>query len=546
MRRTKVKGYKPKTPHVSLAETKLEQLRERCTNSLFKFACAVEPHREYGECHRELYDFWQQSEINDIDNTLSLLPRDHQKSHALAVRCAWEIYRYPAITIIYVSATSGLAERQLVDIQQILESRYFRQLSPDMINVDKGKRAMWNTTGISVDHPDREKEGVRDPTVATAGLTTNTTGWHCVFLAKDDVVIPENAYTIESRKKVEANCSQLASVLTTGGTECAVGTRYHPQDHYATLKSMVEQVHDEETGEVIDERAVYAVHERQVETHGVFLWPRKARASDGKMFGFNWAELARKKAKYKDRLQYFAQYYNNPNNLEDRDIDRGNFQYYDRKHIYMQGGNWYYGKGAGKRGYEDSGRRLNVYAAMDFAFSSNKRADWTCIVVFGIDYDFNIYVLDICRFKTNKTSVYFSNFKDMLIKWEFGRLRAEVTAAQDVIVQSLKDSCTSEGIHCRIEKHRPNKYDGAKTERMEAALLPKYEDGKIYHYKGGLCTYLEEEILLDNPEHDDIKNTLADGLSSEYVKKPRRPRESENTQASAGAVQYHSRFGGTV
>ena len=536
---------KTKTKEPTLAETKLAQLRDRCTNSLFKFACAVEPHREYGDCHRDLYDFWQQSEINDIDNTLALLPRDHQKSHALAVRCAWEIYRNPAITIIYVSATSGLAERQLLDIQNILESRYFRQLSPDMINVDKGKRAMWNTTGISVDHPDREKEGVRDPTVATAGLTTNTTGWHCTFLAKDDVVIPENAYTIEARKKVEANCSQLASVLTTGGTECAVGTRYHPKDHYATLKSMVESVHDEETGEIINERAVYAVHERQVETNGVFLWPRRARASDGKMFGFNWAELARKKAKYKDRLQYFAQYYNNPNDLEDRSVDREQFKYYKREHIYMYQGNWFYGKhGKGYDGHD--GRRLNVYAAMDFAFSKNKKADYTCIVVFGIDYQFNVYVLDIVRFKTNKTSVYFSNFKDMLVKWEFTRLRAEVTAAQEVIVQSLKDSVSEEGMHCKIEKHRPNRYDGAKEERMEAALLPKYEEGSIYHFKGGLCTYLEEEILLDNPEHDDIKNTLADGLSSEYVKKPRRPsRAEEEAQHGFGQTEhYHARFGG--
>lgn len=542
MRKTKART--PTTPHVSIAETKLEQLRERCTNSLFKFACAVEPHREYGDCHREMYDFWQQAEVNDIDNTLALLPRDHQKSHCLAVRCAWEIYKDPTITILYLSATSGLAERQLLDIQNILESRFFRQLSPDMINEEKGKRAMWNTTGISVDHPDREKEGVRDPTVSTAGLTTNTTGWHCTFLAKDDVVIPENAYTIEARKKVEAACSQLASVLTTGGTECAVGTRYHPKDHYNTLKSMVEEVHDEETGEVIDSRAVYAVYERQVEVSGVFLWPRKARATDGKMFGFNWAELARKKAKYKDRLQFFAQYYNNPNNLDDRNIDRGNFQYYDRKHIYMSRGNWFYGKHG--HGYDESdGRRLNVYAAMDFAFSKSKKADYTCIVVFGIDYDFNVYVLDIVRFKTNKTSVYFSEFKDMLIKWEFSRLRAEVTAAQDVIVQSLKDSISTEGLHCIIEKHRPNKYDGAKEERMEAALLPKYEDGKILHFKGGLCTYLEEEILLDNPEHDDIKNTLADGLSSDFVRKPRRPSsDDETSNRYAKKKQYHSRFGG--
>lgn len=518
----------------SSADLRLEELKERCINSLYAFACAVEPHRVWGECHRELFDFWQESDVNDIDNTLALMPRDHQKSHALAVRCAWEIYKNPAITIIYLSATSKLAERQLLDIQNIMESRYFRRLSPDMINKDKGKRAMWNTTGISVDHPRREEEGVRDPTVSTCGLTTNTTGWHCVFLAKDDVVVPDNAYTIEGRKKVEAGCSQFASILTTGGKECAVGTRYHPKDHYATMKGMTESVRDEDD-EIVDERNVYAVHERQVETDGVFLWAREARKSDGKMFGFNFRELDRKKAKYTDRLQFFAQYYNNPNDIENRSIDRGNFQYYKREHISMQRGYWYY-----------KSRKLNVYASMDFAYSLSKKADWTCIVVFGIDFEFNVYILDIVRFKTLSTSTYFSNFQDMLVKWEFNRLRAEVTAAQAVIVKSLKTKAVEEGIHCKIDEHRPNKSDGAKKERIDAALVPRYEEGKIYHYKGGLCTYLEEEVLLDNPEHDDISDTLAAGLSSEHVRKPRRPSRADELQKQQTNIQYHSRFGGTV
>ncbi len=527
-------------------DTRLEDLQGRCRISLYAFACAVEPHRVWGECHRELFEFWQKSDVDDIDNTLALMPRDHQKSHALAVRCCWEIYKNPAITIIYLSATSGLAERQLLDIQNIMESRFFRRLSPDMINKDKGKRAMWNTTGIAVDHPKREAEGVRDPTVSTCGLTTNTTGWHCVFLAKDDVVVPENAYTLDGRKKVESGCSQFASILTTGGKECAVGTRYHPKDHYATLKSMTESVRDE-YDEIIDERNVYAVHERQVETDGVFLWARSGRKSDGKMFGFNFRELDRKKAKYTDRLQFFAQYYNNPNDLENRSVERGNFQYYKREHIFMQRGYWYYGKKLKHQVYEDSSaRKLNVYAAMDFAYSLGKKADWTCIVVFGIDFEFNVYILDIIRFKTVSTMTYFRNFQDMLIKWEFSRLRAEVTAAQAVIVKSLKDKAMEEGLHCKIDEHRPNKSDGAKKERIDAALVPRYEEGKIYHYKGGLCTYLEEEILLDTPEHDDISDTLAAGLSSEFIRKPRRPSSGDVESISAASTQYHSRFGGAI
>lgn len=524
----------PKQKAKSRHEQYLEDLREECLHSLWKFANVVEPHRVYGECHRDLFNFWQNSETMDIDNTLALLPRDHQKSHCLAVRCAWEIFRNPAITIVYVSATAELAERQLVDIQQIMESKPFTLLSPNMIHPNKGKRAMWNTTGISVDHPARDKEGVRDPTIATAGLTTNTTGWHCVFLAKDDVVVPQNAYTSDSRQKVASACSQLASVLTTGGSECAVGTRYHPKDHYATLKSMSESTRDED-GEITGSRHVYAIHERQVEIGGVFLWPRQARQSDGHEYGFDWVQLDRKKAKYEDKLQFFAQYYNNPNDLDNRNIDRHNFVYYKREHIKMRQGRWYY-----------NNLRLNVYAAMDFAYSLKDDADYTVIVVAGIDYKFNVYVLDIFRFKTKRIKIYFDNLKDALIKWEFNKLRAEVTAAQDVIVTSLKELITEEGISCKVHEHRPTRHDGDKEERIAAALDPKYEEKKVLHFKGGLCTILEEELLLDNPEHDDIKDALASLLSADYIRKPRRPVDEDEMgdMSLMSRLRPHNRFGG--
>ena len=135
----------------TLAAEKIDILREECLNSLWKFAQTVEPHRVYGTVHRELYDFWQKQEVLEIDNTLALLPRDHQKSHMLAVRCCWEIYRHPAITIIYVSATSELAVRQLTDIKQIMEGKQFTLLSPNMLRPEEGKPHMkWGNYILSL------------------------------------------------------------------------------------------------------------------------------------------------------------------------------------------------------------------------------------------------------------------------------------------------------------------------------------------------------------------------------------------------------------
>jgi hypothetical protein len=48
-----------------------------------------------------------------------------------------------------------------------------------MVNEDEGKREKWTESEISVDHPKRKEEFIRDPTVLAAGLTTTViTGLH--------------------------------------------------------------------------------------------------------------------------------------------------------------------------------------------------------------------------------------------------------------------------------------------------------------------------------------------------------------------------------
>jgi len=97
-----------------------------------------------------------------------------------------------------------------------------------MVHPEEGKREKWTETEISVDHPLRAAEAVRDPTVFTAGLTTGITGLHCDIAFMDDVVVRENAYTIEGRTKVASQFSLLTSITGTDAIVVAVGTRYHP------------------------------------------------------------------------------------------------------------------------------------------------------------------------------------------------------------------------------------------------------------------------------------------------------------------------------
>jgi hypothetical protein len=48
---------------------------------------------------------------------------------------------------------------------------------------------------------------------------------------------------------------------------------------------------------------------------------------------------------------------------------------------------------------------------------------------------------------------------------------------------------------------------------MKAILQPRYENRQILHYRGGNCQILEDELVLDHPPHDDVKDALAACIS---------------------------------
>ncbi len=511
---------------MSIKKSDKDLIRDAAERDLLTFIRLVAPHRVLGAVHEELCNWWQRSDAKD--NQLTLLPRDHQKSAMIAYRVAHHITKNPDATVLYVSATADLAEKQLKFVKDILTSDIYRFYWPEMVNENENRRERWSVDEIAVDHPKRKKEGVRDATVKACGLTANMTGLHCQVAVMDDVVVPGNAYTETGREQVRATYSQLSSIQTTGAKEWVVGTRYHPNDLYKSLMEMTETYYNSETDED-EEHYVYEVYEKVVETNGEFLWPKQRRA-DGKTFGFDEKELARKKAKYLDITQFYAQYYNNPNAVETSYLDKSRFQYYDRSNISNVSGEWYIGESS-----------INVYAAIDFAFTISNSADYTAIVIVGVDENNYLYVLDIDRFKTNKISVMYDRVAALYKKWKFKKIRAEVVAAQRMIVTEFKEYMRRQNIFFSIEEYNPPR-NMKKEERIAAILEPRYSNMNIWHYKGGNCQTLEEELIMSQPEHDDLKDCLAAVV--EIAKPP--VNSNRNWGKRDKNVIYSSRFGGVA
>jgi len=505
----------------------LEQIRDASEQDLVTFIRLVSPEQVLGQCHEDVCNWWTREDHKS--HQLLLFPRDHGKSRLIAYRVAWELTKDPTLRILYISATANLAEKQLGFIKGILTSDTHRRYWPDHVNPDEGKRTRWTNSEIMLDHPLRKKENVRDPSIFTGGLTTSLTGMHCDIAVLDDVVVYENAYTGEGRNKVKSQYSLLSSIEGAEAKEWVVGTRYHPADLYNDLLQMMEDQYDD-NGEKIGEENIYEIFEKPVEDQGdgtgEFLWPRQQR-KDGKWFGFDIKILAKKRGQYLDKGQFRAQYYNDPSDPDNIPVGRDKFQYYERKHLRQDNGHWF---------YKDN--KLNVFAAVDFAFSLSKKADYTAIVVIGIDADNNVYVVDIDRFKTDRIAEYFEHIMQLSGKWSFRKLRAEVTVAQMAIVKQLKELIKQHGLAISIDEYRPNKNQGNKQERIASILEPRYDNLSMWHYRGGNIQTLEEELSTRNPPHDDIIDALASVV--DMAVKPSRAirRKTDNV------VQFNSRFGG--
>jgi len=509
-----------------------EERRILAESSLEEFIKLVHKNRVLGNIHREVIHWWTRDEAKT--HQLLLLPRDHGKSAMIAYRAAWEITRDPTIRILYISSTSNLATKQLKFIKDILTSDTYRTYWPEMVNKDETKREKWTEREISVDHPKRKDENVRDPTIFTAGLTSNIVGMHCDIAIMDDVVVQGNAYTEEGRERVKTQYGYLASIEAGGAREWLVGTRYHPKDLYNDLVQMIMDEYDE-TGRLVQKEPLFEVFERQVENvgdgTGEFLWPKQQRY-DGKWFGFDIDILATKRAQYLNRTHFRAQYYNDPHDIDSSPIQRTLFQYYDQAYLHRQNGRWM---------FKDS--PLNVFAAIDFAYSLGKRSDYTCIATVGVTRSGDYYILELDRFKTDKPSEYFNHILKAYERWGFRKIRAEVSVAQQAIVQGLKESyIRPNGLSLVIDEYRPTQRQGSKEERILAILEPKYANRQVWHYLGGNCQALEEELVYTNPPHDDIKDALASAI--DFAVPPINmfftPTESQYQ------YEFHSKFGGVA
>jgi len=511
-----------------------EQLdrREKAINDLRSFIELCASFQVLAHCHEDLCT-WLNRDYNQ--SKLLLWPRDHGKSRFASFYSVWRIIRNPAITIIYASATAEKAEEMMRFMKVILESKEIAKYFPGLIKPQEGQRKLWNNTNIIVDHTARDKKGVVDSTIMTCGINKNITGKHCDLLVLDDIMV-RKLNTDRGREEVrDWVADACGSVMSAESEMLVVGTRYHAKDIYQDFLELDLEEEDEEGNISEDSEKMFVVRIANIEEDGDFLWPR-TQSKSGTYYGFNNNILQRKKKLYliKGNLVDFnSQYYNNPHDNDNAPINKSAFRYYKKEDLVRTAHGW-----------EIGNKILSIYAAFDPAYTTHKKSDFSAIVVGGITSDGERYFLYGEEFKTDKPSKMYERLQAIYEKYEYKNLVIEAVSGAYVIAKDMKDRLYKDGIRVPVDFFTPNNRYEDKEARIQNILEPLYKSDSIYHYRGGICEKLEEQLVQYKPPHDDLKDAWYMVNASMKVSFLERMRKKRMINKITTKQKFHPRFGG--
>jgi predicted phage terminase large subunit-like protein len=177
-----------------------------------------------------------------------------------------------------------------------------------------------------------------------------------------------------------------------------------------------------------------------------------------------------------------AQYLNNPVPDESATFKKGWFQRFDIEDI--------------------RGKEMTKVLTIDPAISLDKEADYTAMVVSGIDVFGNIFILDIVRGHYTPNQIINKIF-ELNSMWSPKEIGIETVAFQKALAYTLREEMKN--THKMVPIRELKTQDRSKDQRIKG-LQPSYENGKIFHRNGHpLTVYLEDELMkFPRGRNDDI------------------------------------------
>jgi phage terminase large subunit-like protein len=215
------------------------------------------------------------------------------------------------------------------------------------------------------------------------------------------------------------------------------------------------------------------------------LWPEH----------LNLLELEKIKQDYISKGQgylFYREYQNEPVSDEYRKFKLEKFKYYEDKDLID--------------------KNLNTYITIDRAYSLDKSADFTGIVIISVDIQNNWYVRLAERFKGTEGMLIDKIF-DLKAYFKPVKIGIEQKAFQYTIKPALDDEMRKRGIFFMVEELKD--LGNSKNVRIEG-LVPRFEIGTIF-LKRDQTDLIDEFITFPASVFDDLMDALAYNLSFAIV-----------------------------
>ena len=311
---------------------------------------------------------------------------------------------------------------------------------------------------------------------------------HNSHIIADDLVNLENSSSRYQAEKVIDWWKRSFSLLDPDGIMLIIGTRWSYYELYSYLK---------DSG-MVPEDAIFI--RGAYNTDGGLYFPER----------FNEDKLAELKKLHGSYI-FSAFYMNEPVDEDTALIKKSQILYY--------------GKSENRK--EPKMENMNVFAACDPAVSQDVYADYSTIVVVGVDVENDWYVLEIRREKwTVGTMVeeLFAVYKN----WRPLTISIETIGQAQGLMTPIHDEEARRGIYLPIVeiKARPQI---RKETRIRSILQPRYERGKVF-IKRDMFDLEEELLKFPKAGHDDIIDSLTDIESISFS-----PDKEEKEKVKAGS-----------
>lgn len=369
-----------------------------------------------------------------------LLPRGHLKSTFVTIAFSIQhILKNPNVRILIGNQVWDMSRTFLREIKAQLEGSQLKYLFGEFMS------AKWNEDMVIVR---QRTKALKEPTILTTGVEAETTGGHFDLIILDDLTGLQNSQTPEQREKTKRFRRSMINLLEPGGTLIEIGTRWHLDDTFSVIFEK--------------EMRYYDVMVRRVVEGGKLIFPRHFAKKfddvrkDWKMVDDPACMDYVEHLKVSMPLDEFnAQYLNDPISSETQLFKPEMFKYWNQK---PEG--------------------LYVGMAVDLAISEQRSADYTAIVVCGMDKDYKLYVLDYLRGHWKPGDVV-ANVFDMQSRWKPHAVGMEVNGFQRTLRLACEDEMRRRKQYFPIEEIKTGP-ERSKETRIKS-LEPFYRNGTVYH-----------------------------------------------------------------